>query len=209
VHHPERIAYWLTRDAGFDMELPGPEAALVLERTRHSSIMTSSMGRLLDALAAISLGITWRTYDGEPAMRLETLLDRSTVPAMSVFPSDIGPNGVVNLRDRWGVLLSELFGGKEITIPDPGSAPASRTADLVAGFVFSVLDDLVEVASGPASGGHIGISGGVAYDLPIVKAFAGSCKRRRLIPVLHSKVPPGDGGISIGQAVAGGYMLGH
>ena len=146
---------------------------------------------------------------GEPAMRLETLLDRSMSPDTSLFPTAISNSGVVDVRDRWGILLSEVFGRDEISIPDPKTAPSARTDDIVAGFVFSILDDLVEVASGSSTGGYIGISGGVAYDLPIVRAFAASCRRRGLTPVLHSRVPPGDGGISIGQAAAGGFMLGR
>jgi hydrogenase maturation protein HypF len=208
VYHPERIAYWLTRESGHEMALPDAAAAEVLERTRRSSIMTSSMGRLLDALASISLGITWRSYDGEPAMRLEALLGRSKDPATSLYGSMIGADGVVDVRERWGTLISELFGEGAVRTPDPTVRATARTADLVAGLVLAVLDDLVEVGSGSAAGGCLGISGGVAYDLPIVKAFAASCGKRGIVPVLHSKVPCGDGGISIGQAVFGGHMLG-
>jgi hydrogenase maturation protein HypF len=208
VYHPERIAYWLTREAGHEMALPDAAAAEVLERTRRSTVMTSSMGRLLDALASISLGITWRSYDGEPAMRLEALLGRSKDPATSLYGSMIGADGVVDVRERWGALISGMFGEGAVRTPDPAVRATARTADLVAGFVCSVLDDLVEVGSGSAAGGYLGISGGVAYDLPIVKAFAASCGRRGIVPVLHSKVPCGDGGISIGQAVFGGHMLG-
>ena len=52
----------------------------------------------------------------------------------------------------------------------------------------------------------IGLSGGVAYDLPIVKAFVRSVKARGMEPILHCNVPPGDGGISVGQAAVGGHL---
>jgi hydrogenase maturation protein HypF len=51
---------------------------------------------------------------------------------------------------------------------------------------------------------YIGISGGVAYDLPIVGAFVRLCREKGAFPVLHSRVPPGDGGISVGQAALAG-----
>ena len=50
--------------------------AMVLNKLMDKSVMTSSFGRILDALS-FSLGVcTQRTYDGEPAMKLEPLLAR-------------------------------------------------------------------------------------------------------------------------------------
>ena len=71
----------------------------------------------------------------------------------------------------------------------------------------SVAPDAFIVAADGATTGAIGLSGGVAYDIPMVKAFVGSVKSRGLVPVLHSNVPPGDGGISVGQAAIGGQHL--
>jgi hydrogenase maturation factor HypF (carbamoyltransferase family) len=56
-----------------------------------------------------------------------------------------------------------------------------------------------------SSGLPVGITGGVAYNLPILKML-----ERHLghAPVMHDRIPPGDGGISVGQNAAAGYKMG-
>jgi hydrogenase maturation factor HypF (carbamoyltransferase family) len=139
-------------------------------------------------------------------MRLESVLERSDRPRTDLFQSDIR-GGTIGIMDRWGILISELFGERIVDLPDPHLKPDVRTTELITGFVLSVIDDLVEVSSSFSTDGRIGLSGGVAYDIPIVKAFIGSVKARGLEGVLHSNVPPGDGGISVGQAAIGGYLI--
>ncbi|MDG6225263.1 MAG: carbamoyltransferase HypF [Candidatus Thermoplasmatota archaeon] len=206
VYHPERIAYWLCSDAGRDLYIGDPGTARTLDSVLSRSIMTTSMGRLLDALSAIVLGVTWRSYDGEPAMRLESVLSRSRSPSRHLFESDI-KGGVVCLKNRWAALLEALFGEGDVILPSPKQGLRTDVPDIVMGLVSSILDDLVQVCVDGSPLSHIGISGGVAYDLPIVRSFVSSVRDRGRVPVLHSNVPPGDGGISVGQAEIGGLLL--
>jgi hydrogenase maturation protein HypF len=48
----------------------------------------------------------------------------------------------------------------------------------------------------------IGFSGGVAYNAHISKVIETTIQDRGLTLILHKDVPPGDGGISLGQALA-------
>jgi len=48
---------------------------------------------------------------------------------------------------------------------------------------------------------RIGITGGVSYDVPIVKMAEELAEERGMRLIVHSRVPNGDGGISTGQAV--------
>ncbi|MGA1821808.1 MAG: carbamoyltransferase HypF [Thermoplasmatota archaeon] len=214
VFHPERIAHWLSRESGYDLDLCDDGLADVLVKTHGSAVMTSSLGRLLDALSALLLGVTWRSYDGEPAMRMEPVLRRSKRPRIDIFREDIR-NGSVDVANRWGILLSEVFGERGDIRLSPDIEP-SRMSDLAMGMVAAVVDDLVILAgeSAAANGALsddgkplVGISGGVAYNIPIVKAFLISCRNFGARPVLHSRVPPGDGGISVGQAAFGGLSI--
>lgn len=206
VYHPERIAYWLCSEAGRDLNMGDPGTARSLDSLLARSIMTTSMGRLLDALSAIVLGVTWRSYDGEPAMRLESVLSRSRSPSRHLFESDIRGD-VIGITDRWAVLLEALYGEGEVILPSPKDGMKADVPDIVMGFVSSIVDDLVQVCVDGSSLPHVGISGGVAYDLPIVWTFVSSVRGRGRVPVLHSNVPPGDGGISMGQAEIGGLLL--
>ncbi len=211
VYHPERIAHWLTVETGKELELNDPETSSFLRVTHKGAIRTTSFGRLLDAMSSLLLGVTWRTYDGEPAMRLETLLERSSHPETQLFSRPL-MGEKVDVIGRWKVLLEELFIDD---IPSIGSkANEQRTADLAMGMIGSILDDMISIALEKGSGEvdeigrrYIGISGGVAYDLPIVRNFVRSCRDQGAFPVVHSRVPPGDGGISIGQAALAGLDL--
>jgi hydrogenase maturation protein HypF len=56
---------------------------------------------------------------------------------------------------------------------------------------------------------YIGFSGGVALNKIITKAVIYHVCKEKLKPLIHSNIPPGDGGISIGQvAVAGARLTG-
>jgi hydrogenase maturation protein HypF len=211
VYHPDRIAHWLSMESGMGLDIHDDTAVSILSRTHDTAVMTTSFGRLLDALSSLVLGITWRTYDGEPAMRLESLLDRSKDPRTSLFSVPFKDNRV-DVICRWKILLEELFKGEK---PSVGTIPESKNApDLVMGMLGSILDDMIEISLKADKGEKdeesrpcIGISGGVAYDLPLVRYFVNSCQRNGALPVLHSRVPPGDGGISVGQAALAGLEI--
>ncbi len=53
----------------------------------------------------------------------------------------------------------------------------------------------------------IGVSGGVAYNDFIVRTIKENVIQGNLRFVQHKRIPPGDGGISIGQAIAGASKL--
>jgi hydrogenase maturation protein HypF len=213
VYHPERIAHWLTRASGYHLDLGSDGAERVLSAMMRRVEMTTSLGRLLDALSALMLGVTWRSYDGEPAMRLESLMASSRDPELGPFEAEVR-QGTVPVLVRWKALLDELGADSDGTFRPKVRSDGARAADLCMGIVEAVIDDLVLLAGEgtPGSDGAnrskcVGLSGGVAYDLPVVKAFHRSCLRHGLTPVLHSRVPPGDGGISVGQAAVVGRKL--
>jgi hydrogenase maturation protein HypF len=213
VLHPERIAFWLTKASGCDMDLGSPEAERVLTAMMGRVEMTTSLGRLLDALSALMLGITWRSYDGEPAMRLEALLARSRKAERELFEAEVH-QGIVPVICRWKALLGEVQTAAGGTVRPGVRMDPVRAADLCMGFVEAVVEDLVLIAGEGAPilkddgrGRPVGLSGGVAYDLPVVEAFHRACLMHGLVPVLHSRVPPGDGGISVGQAAIAGRRL--
>lgn len=87
IHEPWRIALSLCRQidpstaawkrTGISVPASRVEAvARILDRPQLSPV-TSSVGRLFDAAAAIILGIDYVDFDGQAAMRLEAVADRS------------------------------------------------------------------------------------------------------------------------------------
>ena len=158
---------------------------------------TTGMGRLLD-LVSVYLGVSDRmTYDGEPAMRMEPLLEMGT------------------RRPEWGFEVAGMTSGKVGTLSvlstlfDLELASEQDRADAAFSAVDAVVSGLADAAMEEAEGRGVpvGVTGGVAYSLPIVDMIAARVEGRGLEMLLHDRIPPGDGGISSGQALVAGLGL--
>ncbi|MBE6526715.1 MAG: carbamoyltransferase HypF [Thermoplasmata archaeon] len=154
----------------------------ILTKLANNSVGTSSFGRILDALAYSTGVCSERTYDGEPAMRMERYLDPSDYEDYSTETR----NGVIS--------TAHLFSGLG-RMKDP-------TAE-VSGIVRAILSEMVDIACDDAASNgesRIGITGGVSYNVPITLMVRDLAKARGMDVVTHCRIPNGDGGISTGQA---------
>lgn len=159
------------------------QEASVFSKMAAGSVRTSSLGRVMDALA-YRLGVcTMRTYDGEPAMRLEPLLERGR--RLDGFETSVR-NGIVG--------ISHLFADI------PADAKACDVAVSIVGSIVDAMTDCACDAAADLGMNEIGLTGGVSYSLPVSRMFVNRVRRNGMTPVLHRRVPNGDGGISVGQA---------
>jgi hydrogenase maturation protein HypF len=165
------------------------EDASVLMKMMDKSITCSSMGRLMDAIS-YSLGIcSVRTYDGEPAMKLEPLLARGKL--IPGFETEI-KGGVVSTID--------LFSG--IWKDDP--------ADTAYSIIYNVMKCLTESAVDAADSKgieQIGITGGVSYNSTVCRIFSEIARDSGHELIFHNNIPNGDGGVSVGQAAIALKMI--
>lgn len=173
------------------------EEARVWDQALDRSPRTTGMGRFLDAVS-VYLGVADRmTYDGEPAMRLETLLEKGTP------------------RPEWDFLVERTTSGRVGTLAvldglfDLDLGTERDRADAAVSAVDAVVTGLADTAADEAErrGLPVGVTGGVAYSLPIVDLISSRVEARGLKLLLHDRIPPGDGGISAGQAVIAGFGL--
>jgi hydrogenase maturation protein HypF len=138
---------------------------------------------LLDTLA-FSLDICKeRTYDGEPAMKTEPFLARGK--KIDGYYAETTVNEILTAP------LFTLFDKKE------------KKEDIAYSVVRAVIDEMVNSACDVAlSKGldSIGVTGGVSYSAPICDMIDDEASKRGMKVFHHSRVPNGDGGISIGQA---------
>ena len=180
-----RLKFAVDRINGTDSKLFDNESANVLRKMMNKSVMTSSFGRLLDTLA-FSLDVCKeRTYDGEPAMKMEPLLARGK--KIDGYYTELKGNEILTAP------LFTLFGRKE------------RKEDIAYSVVRAVTDMMVNVACDVAVSkglNEIGVSGGVSYNGPICSMIDDEALKRGMKVMHHSRIPNGDGGISTGQAAA-------
>jgi hydrogenase maturation protein HypF len=161
-----------------------------LEKGRDN-IETTSCGRILDAVASV-LGICFeRTYEGEPAMKLESLATKGR-DALKLKPM-ISSNVLETTQ-----MLCKIFENR---------GKCSK-ADLAYSVHVYLAKGLATLAIEKALGNGIktvGFSGGVACNEILTAITRKMVEAADLQFLVHEVVPPGDGGVSFGQAVVGGF----
>ncbi len=146
---------------------------------------TTSTGRVLDAAASL-LGVChYRTYEGEPAMKLEA----AGRGGKDLHFPVVTKKGILDTS----ALLKEVVEAKK----------EHKTRDIAYSLETALARGLARIAVTAAQKDRIstiGVSGGVAYNDVFVRAVAEYVKRSELGFVQNERVPCGDGGISYGQA---------
>jgi len=200
ARNPWRVAVGLLRDWGIDdsgipVAADAPPAELALVHAQLASaepvgvIATSSLGRVFDAVAAI-LGIRHRiTYEAQAAMELEA--------AAGACEHGGHPDAAADLPAMVADIVERMRAGQ------PVACLARRFHDGVAAWIATALTDLV--SSGRAD--VAGITGGVAQNRVLLNEVGSRLSRDGVPMMLHRRVPAGDGGLSLGQALAGHLML--
>ena len=189
VRDPVRLKFAIDEINGVDTEIVPESNAEVYRKMIAKSVSTSAMGRFLDAVAVALDICKERTYDGEPAMKTEPYLAKGKL--IEGFDTET-VNGVIG--------TAGLF--KNI--------PKGRKEDIAYSMVTAVISEMVDVACDSAMKkgiDTIGLTGGVSYSAPICRMVEDSVSRRGLKFIMHDKVPCGDGGISVGQAVIAQHLL--
>ncbi len=199
---PGRMAASFLLAAGLDpteVGLPPEELRIVVHQIERglNSPETTSAGRFLDAVAAW-LGISReRTYEGEPAMRLEAAAaEGKPLPLEPVIREHGG---------RWVLDTVAIFGELHRLRREGAPAP-----DLAATAQDALARGLARIAVRVAQEEGIdvvGLTGGAAVNDAIASAVKREVERAGLRYVQHEKIPPGDGGLSFGQLVHAAHAL--
>ncbi len=161
---------------------------LAIASARINSPLTSSAGRLFDAVAAL-LGVRDRvTYEGQAAIELEQRADPDERGAYDTPISDDGEL-VIHSEALVRAAVEDLLAGAEL------AAIAARFHNGVAAFVA----DAAVAARDRTSIDRVALSGGVFQNLLLLERTVDLLERDGFRVLVHSRVPPNDGGISLGQ----------
>jgi hydrogenase maturation protein HypF len=169
-------------------------------KKRFNTSVTTSTGRILDAAAAL-LGIcSARTYDGEPAMRLESAAWQKRPEEWELSFSD---SGSCRTLDTPALLRTarEKFLASDKDPETVGTIASSFQFNLARGIARLATDIAEEEGID-----RIVLSGGVAYNEAIRTSIISEILSRGLTPVINDDYPLGDGCISFGQCVWAGIM---
>ncbi|MFO7968357.1 MAG: carbamoyltransferase HypF [Archaeoglobaceae archaeon] len=172
----------------------------------------SSAGRYLDAISAMLETCLERTYEGEPAMKLETI----TEPAESFYEPQIETSREEGLYSA--PYVSEPGKESDVMVLNIGQVVCDalerynngerreKLAYQLVDYLARGVARMAEVASGKADSDCVVMSGGVAYNsyfTPIVENYL---KNQDLNLYLNRQVAAGDNGISLGQLYITKYL---
>ena len=205
VREPWRAALsYLIETFGVVPELPMFHAVTEKERDvveamirrRRNTVETSSCGRLFDAVAAI-VGLCAKvSFEGQAAIQLETISEAVTA---AHYPFDI------EMSEPWQIDVRPAI--REIVNDVRRGVP---TATVSARFHYTMAAVIVEICLRlRRSDGlnRVCLSGGTFQNKFLLSKSVVALRRHGFEVFLHSKVPPNDGGLSLGQAVIAATVL--
>lgn len=157
---------------------------LMLER-RINCFLTSSVGRLFDAVSAL-IGVSdENSFEGEAAMALEFAAYTSSLEVPYEF---MITEGVIDWRPMVRTILLEL----EREVP---------RANIAARFHHTLGQMIVEMARFAAEETVI-LTGGCFQNNYLLELTIKALKEAGFQPLWHHRIPPNDGGLAAGQWLA-------
>lgn len=190
---PRRVIYALLQDYTPPTLISDQEKTLFNQMMKHA-VLSSSFGRILDALSCY-LGICCkRTYAGEPALKLEHYLAKG----QALYPFEVASStSVVDTSDLFKQ-LHEM--SQHLSLP----LSEKNKSNLSYSFVTALLESLTQQAIYYAVDhgiSSVGVTGGVSYNLPIIEFIRTQVTSSGLQFLTHHNIPNGDGGIAAGQNI--------
>jgi len=175
---------------------PGERVPLAAAMRRGvNTVRTSSAGRLVDAVASL-LGVRHRCqFEAQAAMELEFLADgagRSGDGGGALFALDAPPrDGEPAILD-WGPCIRGIVNDRLAGFP---------VEHLSARFHAAMVEGIVQVAR-HWGGERVLLSGGCFQNKRLLEGAVHALRAAGFRPFWHQRVPPGDGGVALGQVLA-------
>jgi hydrogenase maturation protein HypF len=181
-------------DIAFVRELNRSKVDFLLRMMERgvNSPLTSSCGRLFDAVAALS-GIRQQVnYEAQAAIELEMAMAASEESA--AYPMKLLPENdhwIISTRPLFEALLGDL--GRHVPV---GAISRRFHNGLVAGFV-----ELATLLRGKTDLHRVCLSGGTFHNVYLSEQLEARLSEVGFEVFTQREVPSGDGGLSLGQAV--------
>lgn len=164
-----------------------PESVALLRNMIKKNInspLTSSAGRLFDAVACLLNLCSHNSFDAEAPMRLESVIDQSITGS---YPYQI-------FNDR--VIFDRTI---EAIISDINKMQVSVISAKFHNTIVNVIVDLSEVIRKETGIKEVVLSGGVFQNNYLLEKSVEKLKNEKFTVFYNQKAPANDGGISLGQ----------
>jgi hydrogenase maturation protein HypF len=158
--------------------------------------LTSSCGRLFDAVSSL-LGIRQVVeYEGQAAVELEMAAEESLTEGLYPFCYDVVDGmRIIRIREMLSAIISDIRQGiVEATV-----------AALFHNTIAAIIQRICLELSRETGIEQVALSGGVFQNRLLLNQVANELRKEGLTPLIHINVPCNDGGIALGQAIAANF----
>jgi hydrogenase maturation protein HypF len=196
IRQPWRLALAWLRAAGlvWDEGLAPAAAASLSERQIIDSMLegdvnapqTSSLGRLFDAVAALSGGRQVVNYEAQAAIEFEAALDPGEKGHYQFEVDDSVIQVVPVIRQ----VVADVQAGVRLPVI------SARFHNGLAALVLQLADHLRNVHGVE----RVALSGGVWQNMVLLRLASRSLQQEGFEVLTHRRVPTNDGGVALGQA---------
>ena len=156
-----------------------------------NTVKTSSAGRLFDGVAAL-LGLAEKNkFTGQAPMRLEQA-------ARKVKTDHVFSYKIIETQSRdekclvfdWEPMVKEIIMARE---------RSENVNELAAAFHNTLAAASLEIVERLAVD-RVGLTGGCFQNSYLTERIVGLLREKNIQPLIHRRLPPNDGGLSVGQA---------
>jgi hydrogenase maturation protein HypF len=157
-----------------------------------NSPMTSSMGRLFDAVASLLDVRQTISYEGQAAMELEPdVLESELLPSSGTcYPFDIQQQGAVGILD-WEPMVKALLEDLKQNV----------TRSIIAVKFHNTVVEMIVAVAHQVGEKQIALTGGCFQNRYLTERAVHRLRTEGFEPHWHHQIPPNDGGIAVGQIV--------
>lgn len=176
---------------GRDIGLPGEDAWLMKSALKKNinCPQTSSIGRMFDAVAALTGICTENGFEGQAAMALEFAADPVVA---SVYDFKI-EGGIIDWRPMLCAILDDI---------DMGSDPGA-----ISGKFHATLAAMILAAAEFVGEENVLLTGGCFQNALLLDCAADALEQSGFTVHTHRYVPPNDGGLALGQVMAMAHAM--
>jgi hydrogenase maturation protein HypF len=205
IEQPWRMALsavWtlLGEEAAHKLTWPEKDAKLLLAWMRRGTTVgpiTSSCGRLFDAVAALVTGRTVVSYEAQAATELEGLADEGECGSYTT--------AVVPSKDGW--LIDPALMLRELLEEQRRGVSAALMSTRFHAWVAQSFAQVALHARESTLLNRVCLSGGTMHNRLLTRLLKSELNSMGFEVLLHRDVSPGDGGLSYGQAAVAAAQM--
>jgi hydrogenase maturation protein HypF len=154
--------------------------------------LTSSAGRLFDAVASL-IGLRQRaSFEGQAAMELEFARQPDVRDAYPFRIDEVRP-----MKVDWEPTIRELL----------ADVRRKQSSGVISSKFHNALAEMIVVVAKKSGEQNVVLTGGCFQNRCLTERAVTRLREEKFSPHWHQRIPPNDGGIALGQAIAASWRL--